>query len=229
MLLLSAGIENAVPLFIALVIAFAYHEFGHAIVADRLGDPTPRQNGRITLNPIPHLSLIGLIMLVVAGFGWATTPVTPSYLRGNIRRSYAIVSVAGPAANLIMALMWAGIALLMGFLGPDFFQTMPDFLASLLVALPQWGIIMNFFLMFFNLMPIPPLDGFSILLGILPYEMAAQLEPLRRYGLIILLLAVFILPSTGILNPISGMFELSFTFFLRLVTGDYLNLYLTYF
>ena len=84
---------------------------------------------------------------------------------------------------------------------------MPTFLAKLIVSLPQWGILMNFFLMFFNLLPIPPLDGFTILLGILPFEMAAQLEPLRRYGFMILLLAVYAgwLPAGGWDWSISSM------------------------
>src|SRR5690606_10596481 len=110
LLQLLAG--NATPAtFVAFVIvvffAFAYHELGHALVADYLGDPTPRNQGRITLNPIPHLSALGLILVIVFGFGWATTPINPSLLRGNPRTSHAFVALAGPAMNLLMAILFA--------------------------------------------------------------------------------------------------------------------------
>ena len=178
--------------------AFAYHEFAHAIVADRMGDYTPRSYGRITLNPFVHLDLFGMLMLVLVGFGWATTPVNPNNLRGNPRTSYAIVALAGPVANLLMALLFAapirlGLAdplaaglSLGGFELPTFFQFC------------DIGVRINLLLFAFNLMPIPPLDGFTILMGVLPPEMAYRLTPLRQYGTIILLVVIFILPRIGL-------------------------------
>ena len=107
MWLITQPISEIIAFAITAILAFAYHEFAHAFVADRLGDPTPRDNGRITLNPFPHLSVFGLIMLFLVGFGWAVTPVNPSLLRGNYRRSMAMVAIAGPLANLAMAILWA--------------------------------------------------------------------------------------------------------------------------
>lgn len=176
---------------IVISLAFAYHEFAHAIVADRLGDPTPRRHGRITLNPLPHLSLAGLIMLFLIGFGGAYTPVTPSLLRGNQRVSYALVSVAGPLANLIMATLFAVPLRLFGW---ELVMEWPDWIRQFL----SWGVSLNLFLMMFNLLPIPPLDGFSILQGVLPKEWAYQLDRLRQYGLVILLVVLLLLPRLGV-------------------------------
>jgi Zn-dependent protease len=182
--------------FIAFIItatlAFAYHEFAHAIVADRLGDYTPRSYGRITLNPFVHLDAFGMLMLVLAGFGWATTPVNPNNLRGNPRTSYAIVAAAGPIANLIMAVLWA-VPFRLG-IGDSISLGGSDFLFQLFF----WGVQINLLLFAFNLLPIPPLDGFTILTGILPAELAYRLTPLRQYGTIILLVVIFILPQIGL-------------------------------
>ena len=177
---------------IVICLAFAYHEFAHAIVADRLGDPTPRRHGRITLNPIPHLSLMGLVTLFLFGFGGAFTPVNPAYLRGNKRQSYALVALAGPVANLIMAMLFA---LPLHFVARGLLpETLPDVVSEFV----RMGVTLNLFLMVFNLLPIPPLDGFSILQGVLPTELAYKLEPLKQQGLIILIVVVMLLPRLGI-------------------------------
>lgn len=186
-----------IPIIISFVItgifAFAYHEWAHAIVADRLGDPTPRSYGRMTPNPFVHLDLFGTIMLLLVGFGWASTPVSPNRLRGNPRTSMAIVSVAGPAANLLMATVLA-LPIITGLVNPAANGAiLPSPFGFLYI-----GIQINLLLMVFNLLPIPPLDGFSILLGILPAELAYQLAPLRQYGMMILLVVIFLLPAIGI-------------------------------
>lgn len=205
MLLFGSGFD--IPFLIAFavtaVFAFAYHEFAHAIVADRLGDPTPRSYGRISLNPIVHLNAFGLIMLFLAGFGWATTPVNPGQLRGNPRTSMAIVAVAGPAANLLMALLYA-LPIRLGVVQPS---PPGEILPSLFQFLTV-GIQINLVLFSFNLLPIPPLDGFTILLGLLPAELAYQLQPLRQYGTMLLVAAILFLPLIGfdifglVINPI---------------------------
>lgn len=191
--------DITVPLFIAFaftaLLAFAYHEFAHALVADRMGDDTPRQFGRITLNPFVHLDLFGTLMLLLAGFGWASTPVNPRNLRGNPRTAHAVVAIAGPIANALMAILW-GLPLMTGLVERSF---APD--GALLPTLYQvcyTGVLINLVLFAFNLMPIPPLDGFTILVGLLPMEMAYRLEPLRQYGTIILLLVIFLLPRVGL-------------------------------
>ena len=192
MRLLNSSPPEIIAFAITAILAFAYHEFAHAIVADRLGDPTPRSFGRISLNPIVHLDLFGVLMLFLAGFGWATTPVNPSRLRGNPRTSMALVAIAGPAANLIMAILYA-LPIRLGVV-----QWAPngDIFPSLYWLLFQ-GVQINLLLFAFNLLPIPPLDGFTILLGLLPPELAYQLEPIRRYGSMILLAVIFFLPLIG--------------------------------
>lgn len=192
--------------FIAFVIvaffAFAYHELGHALVADRLGDMTPRQHGRITLNPIPHISWFGMIMLILVGFGWAVTPVNPNALRGNPRTSYMYVALAGPVSNFIMAVLFAiplrlittGIISVSTLLGVGLSVQWIEWLQYFLYM----GVWLNLFLIAFNLLPIPPLDGFTVLRGIVPLEMAMRLDVLRQYGMLILLLVIFILPQVGV-------------------------------
>jgi Zn-dependent protease len=177
---------------ITAILAFAYHEFAHAIVADRLGDPTPRSFGRITPNPFVHLSLYGLAFLFLVGFGWAVTPVNPNRLRGNPRHSMAIVAVAGPLANLAMALLFA-LPLRFDLVSPAFGDVIPTLWQFL-----QVGLSINLLLFAFNLMPIPPLDGFTILQGLLPPDLAYRMDGFRQYGTIILLGVLIILPLVGL-------------------------------
>jgi len=196
MLLFLQGAEHLIPTAISFVviaiIAFAYHEFAHAIVADRLGDPTPRSHGRITLNPIPHLDRTGLIMLLIIGFGYAFTPINERYLRGNPRTSHAIVAVAGPLANLLIAFLMALPVRLE--LVP--IQAPGQYLPSIYSFL-AFGVYFNLLLFAFNMLPIPPLDGFRILLGVLPPEMAYRLQGLYQYSQMIFLAVFFLLPVVG--------------------------------
>ncbi|MEM9776592.1 MAG: site-2 protease family protein [Chloroflexota bacterium] len=189
-------IIRAISVIVIAITAFAYHEYAHAIVADRLGDPTPRNNGRITLNPFPHLDLVGMILLLAVGFGWATTPVRPDLLRGETRKSMALVSVAGPIANILMALLFtipyqlANFGLIDGI---AFTQGNFEFFFRV-------GLYINVLLFIFNLLPIPPLDGFTILVGILPKPMAQPLMSLRNSGMtaFLFIAIIFILPQFGI-------------------------------
>jgi len=191
--LIGEPISQIIAFAITAILAFAYHEFAHALVADRLGDPTPRSYGRINPNPLVHLDVFGLIMLFLVGFGWATTPVSPNRLRGNPRTSMAIVAIAGPLANLAMAILYA-LPIRLGLVDISMSSEVIPTVFQLLIT----GVEINLLLFGFNLLPIPPLDGFTILLGILPAELAYQLEPLRRYGSMILIGALFLLPIIGI-------------------------------
>jgi Zn-dependent protease len=180
---------------IVLLVAFSIHELAHALTADRLGDPTPRRMGRITLNPIAHLDPFGTIMLLISGFGWAKpVRVQPLNLQGNPRTSMAIVSAAGPLSNLAMAILFA-IPVRLGTIELAFGGS---------GALPSLGFLafnfiwINLILLFFNLIPVPPLDGYRILIGILPPDLAYRLRPLEQYGFLILLLAIFFLPMVGL-------------------------------
>jgi Zn-dependent protease len=181
---------------VVLLVAFTIHELAHAITADRMGDPTPRGMGRITLNPLKHLDPFGTIVLLISGFGWAKpVMVNPNRLKGNPRTSMAIVAAAGPASNIVMALLfavpfWLGMVQFMPFSTNEMLPTL-DFLMSQFVWL-------NVVLAIFNLIPIPPLDGYKILMGILPPDISYQLRPLEQYGFMILIGVIFILPMVGI-------------------------------
>lgn len=177
---------------ITAVLAFAYHEYAHAIVADRLGDPTPRSLGRMSPNPIRHLSAMGLIMLFIFGFGWATTPVNPNQLRGNPRTSMMKVAIAGPLANLAMAILFA-LPIRFG-LAPESYST--GYIPTA-YEFCSMGVSINLLLFTFNLIPVPPLDGFTILLGLLPADLSYQLAALRQYGSMILLGLIILPQFTG--------------------------------
>lgn len=180
---------------IVLLIAFTVHELAHAVTANYLGDLTPRRQGRITLNPLAHLDPFGTIMLLVSGFGWAKpVMVNPGNMRGNPRTSMAIVAAAGPLSNLMMAAA-ASVPFRLGMLAPTFASegTLPS--AAFVLTQFIW---INLILAFFNMIPVPPLDGYKILLGILPLEMAYRLRPLEQYGFMILLALIFFLPMMGV-------------------------------
>lgn len=217
MLLFLRSADYPIPTIISFVIilifAFAYHELAHAVVADRLGDPTPRSAGRMTLNPIPHLDRTGMIMALIIGFGFAFTPVNPRYFRGNPRRAFALVAIAGPLANLLMALLM-GLPIRLGLV-----NTAPplEVLPSLYSFLTL-GVFYNLLLFAFNLIPVPPLDGFRILLGILPPDISVQLEQLYRYSFMIFLGAFFLLPAVGV-DIIGEVIGPVFAIFFPLLTG----------
>jgi Zn-dependent protease len=151
--------------------------------------------GRMTLNPVAHLDPFGTIMLLISGFGWAKpVMVQPMNLRGNPRTSMAIVAAAGPLSNVVMAMLFAlpfRLGLLALTTSSSGLLPSPGFLFFEFV----W---INLILAFFNLIPVPPLDGYKILTGVLPPDMAYQLRPLEQYGFLILLLAIFLLPMIGI-------------------------------
>jgi len=197
----GTSVATLVARAIVLLVAFTIHELAHAVTADYLGDPTPRRMGRITLNPLAHLDPFGTIMLLISGFGWAKpVMVQPLNLRGNPRTSMAIVAAAGPLSNVLMAVLFAlPIRLGVLTLAPSAGGIFPslEFLAFNFI----W---INLILAFFNVFPVPPLDGFKILSGILPPEMAYRLRPLEQYGFMILLLAIFFLPRLGL--DILGLF-----------------------
>lgn len=159
---------------IALLIAITIHEFSHALVSDKLGDPTASLAGRISLNPLKHLDPIGTLMLLFFHFGWGKpVPFDPFNLR-HPKRDAALISLAGPASNLLLAVICSLIP------------------SALLIPL----IVMNVNLAIFNLLPVPPLDGAKILYGFLPRAWADEYNDfMKSYGSILLIL--LILPIGG--------------------------------
>ncbi|MDK2887644.1 Zn-dependent protease (includes SpoIVFB) [Desulfofundulus australicus DSM 11792] len=169
-----------------IILGLTFHELAHGWVADRLGDTTARYQGRLTLNPLAHVDVIGLIMLFIAGFGWAKpVPVNPYNFRGDMRRGLMLVSLAGPATNMLLAVAGA-VALGLGAWKLPYGQ-------EIVINI----IHINVILAVFNLLPIPPLDGSKILAGVLPGRQP-WLYMLENYGIIILLLLLF----TGIIGKV---------------------------
>ena len=161
-----------------ILLALAFHEYAHGWVADRLGDPTARLAGRLTMNPLSHLDLMGTIMLFIAHIGWAKpVPVNPYNLR-NPKRDIVWVSIAGPAANLLMALCFGLIIRALGTGGLLEGIKLPGPAVLAIV----YGVLINISLAVFNLIPIPPLDGSRILGGLLPIELERQYRKLDKFG-----------------------------------------------
>jgi Zn-dependent protease len=180
---------------ITLVIAFTGHEFAHAWSANELGDDTPRLNGRLTLNPLSHLDPIGSLLLLVTGFGWARpVPINPYALERRTPAGTMLVSAAGPLSNLVMAIL-AAIPFRMGLVARV--ASSGQFLPSLSSFLSEF-IFINLILLFFNLIPIAPLDGEKVLEFFLPPEARSTLYQLRPYGPLLLLALLFLAPLVGL-------------------------------
>lgn len=174
-----------------VLLGIAYHEFSHAYIASKLGDSTPRLAGRLTLNPLAHLDLLGTIMMLVSFFGWGKpTPVNPFEFR-NLRRDFAITAIAGPLSNLI----FAGI-LILSLRFSSFFLTGAT-LIYFQYAVIQAVLIIGVNLVVFNLIPIAPLDGERILMFLLPEHIRSRVEPfMTKFGLFIVILMILpILPG----------------------------------
>lgn len=187
-----------IGIFLAFLVAITVHEVSHGYMADRLGDPTARVMGRLTFNPLAHLDLFGTLMILFAPFGWAKpVPFDPFNLR-NPRRDTALISLAGPAANLGTAIIASILLRILMPVTEGIFVIIPLFLQIL--------ITLNVNLAIFNLVPIAPLDGFHIVEGLLPEKAAAQWHQLESLGVIMLIVLVFPLfgssPVLSIIRPI---------------------------
>lgn len=163
-----------------LLIVITVHEFAHALVADRLGDPTPRLAGRLSLNPIAHIDPIGLLMLIIVRFGWAKpVPINPYNFR-NPRQGNLMVSLAGPVSNFLFAWVLAII-----------YRTLPLAIGGLPSQLLSYAIWISLSLGVFNLIPIPPLDGSHILEYFLPPHQLEFMYRLQQYGFLVLIFIIF--------------------------------------
>ena len=153
-----------------VIIAITFHEFAHAYVADKLGDDTPRRQGRVTLNPLAHIDPVGFFMLIFVHFGWGK-PVEINPTNFNRKRSMAkqemLVALAGPLMNIIIAFILTIILFAINTFAPSFTITMTGLIISLVL---QMAISVNIGLGIFNLIPLPPLDGSKIFINILPYK-----------------------------------------------------------
>lgn len=194
--------------FIAgLVVGITVHEFAHAFVAYRLGDPTAKLAGRLTLNPQSHLDPVGTIALLFLGFGWGKpTPFDPFNLR-NIKRDSALISAAGAITNFLIALA-ASIPYLIAF----YAQNLNPTLVAIYTYLSPF-IFINVILAIFNLIPVAPLDGFKVLAGLLPRDWYEDFMQMEKYGIFILLLLLV----TGVIGQV--LLPITSTIFSFLIPG----------
>lgn len=191
MLSLFSNLPGLLAFAAALVLAISVHEFAHAWVADRLGDPTPRQNGRVTLNPLAHLDPIGSLMLLVVGFGWGRPVIINPRNFSQPAWDELLVALAGPASNAILAA-------LAGFAARSFAVD------SLSFALIFLFIQINVLLLLFNLIPVPPLDGSKILRPLLGEEGMRSLELISLPLILGLLLVLQVTPAGELLSSLTA-------------------------
>lgn len=169
---------------IILLIALPVHELAHAWTAHYFGDKTPEQYGRLTLNPLAHLDPIGALMLLIAGFGWAKpVPVNPNALSRRSPYANLLVSLAGPLANFVLAIL-AAIPVRLGLIR---LFTIPGGFFPTIAELTLQFIVINLALMLFNLIPLAPLDGEKVLSSLLPLKLSRYMDIIRPYGPMILL------------------------------------------
>ncbi len=188
---IASTIKELSILALPFLLAITCHEAAHGYVAWLLGDPTAKNAGRLTLNPLRHLDPLGTLALVLTRMiGWAKpVPVNPSYFK-NPQRGMMLVSLAGPAANMILAIMFAMV--LKGIFAMDLRDISPLMLRVLqpTALIAKTGVIINLALCFFNLLPLPPLDGSKIVAGFLPRQAAYKYLSFRYGFVIVILLAV---------------------------------------
>ena len=197
-----------------LVTAIPIHECAHAWASDKLGDPTAKNLGRLTLNPLPHLDVFGSILMIFTGFGWAKpVPVTTRYFK-NVKKGMILTALAGPAANIILALLSLILyKLWCFFLYPVLAVSFTT--ANAIAQILSIMCLLNINLAVFNLIPIPPLDGSKVLGAFLPDRAYFTLMRYERYGMLVLLALSFLGVGDGfisrtILGVYGAMFNLIF-------------------
>jgi len=203
------NIQIIILLIPPILLALTFHEFMHGWAAYKKGDPTAKMAGRLTMNPIAHLDPIGTLMLFLVHFGWAKpVPVDPRYFR-NPKRDMLIVAAAGPLANMILALL---SGLLVRLFRGGQFNFLPLNIFQPVYTMIILSLQINLALAIFNLVPIPPLDGSKILMGIVPQRYESQIEWLEHYGSYFLMAIIVI----GMVTNVS-------------ILGVFINPYVNYF
>lgn len=200
-----------------ILLGLVLHELAHALVADRLGDPTPRRMGRISLNPLHHLDVMGFIMLIVAGFGWAKPVMTDPRNYRTKRFGFALVGIAGPLTNMVLGLILLAVFYL---LATQAGVTRDNVFIQIVSA----AVYINFMLCAFNILPIPPLDGYNILKDslLVRFVRPTVLWNMERYGsfaLLSLLLLGWITQSLFSFNVVSWYLNTVVTLLIRF--GDW--------
>jgi Zn-dependent protease len=183
----------------AILIGLSFHEFAHAFAADRLGDRTPRMQGRVTINPAAHVDPFGLLSLIFIGFGWGKPVMVDDRSFKHVRRDNLIVDLAGVTMNLLLAVAFAVILRLLSRYQPEFiFSTsVGDILSQMFVAV----IYINIVLMIFNLLPVPPLDGFGIVTQVFNLRQKEWYYQVYNNGFLILLLLIVFNITDKVIGP----------------------------
>ena len=174
----------------SIIIALTCHEYAHGLVAYKLGDPTAKAEGRLTLNPLAHLDPLGTMMLILFRFGWGKPMPINEYNFKNPVLGTALSSLAGPMTNLILAIIGATVFNLVTITNP------------LLNAMLLYFVLINILLMIFNLLPVPPLDGHKVVRALLPGKLRYNWELLENYSPFLLIATIFIIIYTGILQTL---------------------------
>jgi Zn-dependent protease len=207
--MLNLLINNPMAFFIlfpGLIISLTIHEFAHALAADKLGDPTPRHQNRVTLNPLAHLDPIGTLMILLTSFGWGKPVEFDPYNLKNPIRDTALIALAGPLSNLVLATLLS-VIIRLGVLPMEWMYS-----AAYAV------LFVNVSLAIFNLIPVYPLDGSKILVAALPAQTALEYEDfMHRYGFLVLLF--LILPLVGGVSPVSQLVSPIITFIIQVMLG----------
>jgi Zn-dependent protease len=195
-----------------LLLGLTFHEFSHAWMANRLGDDTAARQGRLSFNPFRHLDLIGTLVLIFTQFiGWAKpVPVNPNNFRNPIR-DMSLVALAGPLANFALAVAFA-LGFRLGVL-EAFSLWLPEFLGAPILQMCVYGFLINLGLTIFNLIPIPPLDGFSVVAFFLPPRVGYEIRRFSQFSFLLLI----ILLATGLLDRVLGPI---FQFFFKFLLGE---------
>ena len=180
----SVSLEQLPYVIITLIVAFTIHEYAHAFFAYKFGDPTAKNQGRLTLNPVQHIDPIGALFLLFVGFGWARPVPVNRYYFKKPRLAGIIVSLAGPVSNLLMAAI--GYAVIYGTMAFDISAALPFYIEAFL----RHFIGINILLFVFNLLPLPPLDGYRIVEDLAPVHVRAKMTQFEQYGTLIFLILV---------------------------------------
>ncbi len=193
-------LQTVVTTLMVLAVGMTVHEFAHCLVADQMGDDTPRRLGRLTLNPVVHVNWLGWLMFALIGFGiLGSAPIDARRMR-NPRWGYLAAVAAGPLANLFLAIIFALIA---AFIGPRQLEVWPKALRTFIMMMIHW----NLLLAIFNLLPLYPLDGWQIVFAALPpgpaYEWRRHAQT-SQYAFFALIIISFMLPNFNLLGTIIG-------------------------